>query len=105
MLYSTNTFTFLDLRIVALLKHSIPPAEWQQIRFVEIHAMFYRRYDIEHAMEARSVLQLEAWPSAYTALASLPRLRKLRIVIAKPSHLDARCPAGRQSDVLLGVWR
>jgi hypothetical protein len=99
LLYSTNTFAIWDLRTMAVFKRGIPIANWQAIRSVEIYAMFHRRDDIDHATEDCSALQLEAWPSACTALASLPYLRELKILIGKPSHLDAGCLAGKRIDV------
>jgi hypothetical protein len=105
LLYSTNTFAVWDLRTVVAFKHGIPTANWQNIRSVEIYAMFHRRDDIDHAVENCSVLQLEAWPSACTALASLPHLRELKILIGKPSHLDAGCLAGKRIDVPNKVLR
>ena len=52
--------------------------------------MFYRHEDIPSACEARSVLQLEAWPTAVSALESLPDLRTLKIWIGNPFYMDQR---------------
>ena len=49
--------------------------------------MFYRNDDIADAMEAKSHLQLEAWPSACEALASMPNLQKMKILIGNARYL------------------
>jgi hypothetical protein len=69
MLYATKTFAFWDLRTVEVFRRSVSLANWRTIREVELYAAFYRRDDIDHAIEARSLLQLEAWPGACDALA------------------------------------
>jgi hypothetical protein len=61
--------------------------------------MFYRKEDDDHAAEARSLLQLEAWPGSCAALATLPNLRRLRIYVGNPQYLDKQYLMGQQQDV------
>ena len=51
--------------------------------------MFYRKDDIKEAVEAKAQLELEAWPSACSALKSLPNLQKVTIFIGNARCLDA----------------
>jgi hypothetical protein len=83
-----------DLRTIAVFKASIPPERWDAIRVIEVYAMVYRKDDIVDAVEARSRLQLEAWPTACTALGSTPNLRTLGIVVGNASYLDEGYLAG-----------
>lgn len=103
ILYTTNTFAFWDLRVLDIFKSSIPSARWRTIRSVEIYAMFYRHEDIPAACEARSSLQLEAWPSAASALGLLPDLRHLRIWIANPFYLDQKYLDGDRTGLYAAV--
>ena len=96
LLYSTNTFAFWDLRTIAVFKHCIPFRSWQSIRSVEVYAMSYRKDDIADAVEARSLLQLEAWPDACAALASMPNLRNLKVRLANPQYLDKQYLMGQR---------
>jgi hypothetical protein len=65
--------------------------------------MFYRLDDMPASCEARSILQLEAWPSAISALKSLPRLRYLRIWIANPFYLDQKYLNGERTGLYAAV--
>jgi hypothetical protein len=88
---------------VAVFKRSVALARWHGIREVEIYAAFYRREDIDDAVEASSVLQLEAWPGACDALGSLSNLRRMGIRIARPKYLDGGYLTGRSSDAYAAV--
>ena len=103
ILYMSNTFVFWDLRNVAIFERCIPVGSWQKIRSVEVYAMFYRKEDIDHAVEARSLLQFEVWPGTCAALAALPNLRSLKIFLANPSYLDKQYLTGRRWDVQKAV--
>lgn len=65
--------------------------------------MFYRHEDIPAACEARSSLQLEAWPSATSNLERLPDLRYLRIWIANPFYLDQKYLNGDRTGLYAAV--
>jgi len=58
--------------------------------------MSYRKDDIADAVEARSLLQLEAWPDACAALASMPNLRNLKVRLANPQYLDKQYLMGQR---------
>lgn len=89
VLYKTNIFTFFDLRTVEAFRCSILPEYWTAIRYIDIYAMFYRKDDMKDSVEARSQLQLEAWPHVCATLASMPNLRGLRIFVGNARYLDA----------------
>lgn len=63
---------------------------------MEMYAQFYRNDDMEDAVDARSLLQLEAWPKSCDALATLPHLRMLRIHLANPMYLDEQYLKGER---------
>jgi hypothetical protein len=65
--------------------------------------MFYRLEDMPAACEAHSILQLEAWPSAISALESLPSLQHLRIWIANPFYLDQKYLNGERTGLYAAV--
>jgi hypothetical protein len=96
-LYNSNTFVFWDLRTVDIFRRGILSYQWEAIQSVEIYAMYYRVEDIEEAMRSKSLLQLEAWPSAIAALATLPHLRQLRLFVGNTLHLDSNYINGRRS--------
>jgi hypothetical protein len=98
ILYSTNTFAFWDLRTVATFRRCIPSKSWEMVRAVEMYAMFYRSEEDALAIEARSLLQLEAWPEACGAIAMLSNLRSLKIHFANPQYLDKHYLMGQRPD-------
>lgn len=65
--------------------------------------MYYRKEDIDDACEARSRLQLEAWPTACFTLASLPNFRNFRIFIANPFHLDSNYLGGNPTSLFEAI--
>jgi hypothetical protein len=103
VLYPTNTFVFRDLRTVAMFKRSVAVEKWHVIREVETYAAFYRREDVDDAVEACGLLQLEAWSGACDVLGELPNLRRLSISIARPKYLDSGYLTGRCSDAYAAV--
>jgi len=103
VLYATNKFVFWDLRTVEAFKRSVALERWRLIRDVQVYAAFYRREAVDDAVEAKSMLQLEAWPGACDALGELPNLRRLRISVARPKFLDSGYLTGRRSDVYAAV--
>ncbi|KAF2267826.1 hypothetical protein CC78DRAFT_576839 [Lojkania enalia] len=105
ILYQTNTFVFWDLRVVQIFKDSILPSRWQRMRSMEIYAFFYRNEDIQGACEARSQLQLTAWPIACSALETLSSLRRLRIFIGNPFYLDSKYLIGGRTGLYRAVLK
>lgn len=103
LLYSTNTFVVWDLRTVEVLQRCIPLSSWEAIRSLEVNAMWNRQEDMDLDVWPRALMQLEAWPAACTALASLPNLRSLKILVANPWYLDQKWLTGQQSNVLQAV--
>jgi hypothetical protein len=99
VLYKTNTFAFRDLRTIATFKRCISCESWQRLRSVLLYAMFYRKEDDDHAVEACSVLQLEVWPESCAALATVPNLRRLQIYVGNPQYLDKQYLMGQRRDV------
>ncbi|KAF2875558.1 hypothetical protein BDV95DRAFT_591038 [Massariosphaeria phaeospora] len=98
VLYETNTFVFWDLRTIDVFKNSILPERWTSIRTIDVYAMRYREEDMADAIEARSRLQLEAWPAACAALATLPHVHKLRVFVANPCYLDVAAMTGNRAN-------
>ena len=59
--------------------------------------MCYHADDIEETTRGKSRLQLEAWPLAIAALATLPHLRHMRVFVGNTLHLDPNYINGRRS--------
>jgi hypothetical protein len=89
--------------VIQIFKDSILPQFWERIRDVDVYAMFYRNDDMNDACEARSRLQLDEWSLTCSTLASLPSLRKLRVLVSNPRYLDREYLNGGRRNAPLAV--
>lgn len=89
--------------MIQIFKDSVLPQYWERVRTLDVYAMFYRNDDMNDACEARSRLQLDGWSLACSAIASLPSLRKVRILISNPRYLDREYLNGGRRNAPLAV--